>query len=137
MSLDRRSFIRYASLAATGALAGLRPFGAINALAQTTTAPADYKALVCIFLFGGNDSNNLIVPFDASGYANYASLRGPLALGQSQLLQLASTPNFGLNAALPEVKHLFDSGAAALVANVGTLLRTSRWSGKTLRKVEL
>ena len=49
MNAGRRSFIRYSSLAAAGSLAGLRPFGALNALAQSTAASTDYKALVCIF----------------------------------------------------------------------------------------
>jgi uncharacterized protein (DUF1501 family) len=123
MSIDRRSFIRYTSLAAAGSLVGLRPFGALNAFAQTASPGSDYKALVCIFLFGGNDADNTLVPFDTAGYANYASLRGPLALPQSQLLQLASMPDFSLHGSLPEIRQLVDSGAAALVANVGTLIQ--------------
>lgn len=122
MRISRRNFIQYASLAAAGRLAGLRPFGRLNALAQST--PNDpYKALVCIFLFGGNDANNTLVPFDSADYGNYASLRGPLALPQNQLLQLASLPNYALHGSLPEVRQLIDSGAGALVANVGTLVQ--------------
>jgi uncharacterized protein (DUF1501 family) len=122
MRINRRSLIRYASLAAGGHLAGLRPFGALNAFAQA--APnQNYKALVCVFLYGGNDANNTLVPFDSVGYNNYASLRGPLALPQSQLLQLASMPNYGLHGSLPEVRQLIDSGAGALIANVGTLIQ--------------
>jgi uncharacterized protein (DUF1501 family) len=119
MSLNRRTFVKYASLAAAGNAAGLRPFGALNALAQGVT---DYKALVCVFLFGGNDANNMLVQFDTSGYANYATLRGPLAIPQSQLLQLSAAPNFALNPNLPDIQTLFDSNAAALVTNVGTLI---------------
>jgi uncharacterized protein (DUF1501 family) len=123
MGVNRRSFIRYASLAAAGSAAGLRPFGALNSLAQTST---DYKALVCVFLFGGNDSNNTVVPFDTTGYANYASIRGPLALpqttGPSGLIQLAQAPNFALNGNLPDIAALFDSKVAAIVTNVGTLV---------------
>ena len=118
MPIPRRSFVKWASLAAAGNMMGLEPFGALNALAQT--AP-DYKALVCIFLFGGNDTNNVIIPYDAKGYANYASLRGPLALPQSALLQLGSLPQFALHPSLPELQSLFDAGSAAFVANVGTL----------------
>jgi uncharacterized protein (DUF1501 family) len=123
MSINRRSFIQYASLAAGGSLAGLRPFGALNAFAQTAAPSSGYKALVCIFLFGGNDANNMLVPFDTVGYNNYAKLRGPLALPQNQLLQLSSMPDFGLHGNLPEICQLFDSGAAALIANVGTLVQ--------------
>jgi uncharacterized protein (DUF1501 family) len=119
MGVNRRSFIRYASLAAAGSVAGLRPFGALNSLAQSAT---DYKALVCVFLFGGNDANNTLIQFDTAGYANYAGIRGPLSLPQSSLIQLAQAPNFALNPNLPDVAKLFDSKAAALVTNVGTLI---------------
>jgi uncharacterized protein (DUF1501 family) len=119
MATNRRSFIKYASLAAAGNAAGLRPFGMLNALAQTTT---DYKALVCVFLYGGNDANNMLIPFDTKGYASYASIRGPIALPQAPLLQLASAPNFALHSSLPDVQTLFNSGNAALVTNVGTLV---------------
>jgi uncharacterized protein (DUF1501 family) len=119
MRANRRSFIKYASLAAAGNIAGLRPFGALNALAQTTT---DYKALVCIFLFGGNDANNMVIPFDTAGYNNYSTIRGPLALAQNTLLPLTPLPNFALHPSLPDIQTLFNGGNAALVANVGTLI---------------
>jgi uncharacterized protein (DUF1501 family) len=122
MSVNRRSFIQYASLAAAGNLAGLRPFGALNAFAQSAPTPS-YKALVCVFLFGGNDANNTLVPFGTAGYKNYAQLRGPLALPQSELLQLATMPNYSLHPSLSEVRQLIDAGAGALVANVGTLVQ--------------
>jgi len=118
MNVRRRSFIRYASLAAAGNLLGLRPFGALNALAGTQP---DYKALVCIFLYGGNDANNMVVPFDTKGYANYSSIRADLALAQNTLLPLTPLPNFALHPSLPDVQSLFNSGNAAIVANVGTL----------------
>lgn len=119
MSFNRRTFIRSASLAAAGSAAGLRPFGALNALAQSSPG---YKALVCIYLFGGNDANNTLVQFDTNGYANYSSIRGPLAIPQSQLLPLSASPNFALNPNLPDIQSLFDSNAAAFVTNVGTLI---------------
>src|SRR5664280_569351 len=138
MSLDRRTFIRYASLAAAGKAAALRPFGALNALAQGTT---DYKALVCVFLFGGNDANNTLVPFDTAGYANYATIRGPLAIPQTgavgtALIQLGPLPNFALNPNLPEIATLFGTNNVAFVANVGTLVapitRAQYQSGATV-----
>jgi uncharacterized protein (DUF1501 family) len=119
MQNSRRSFLSAASMAAAGSALGFRPFGMLNALAQTTT---DYKALVCIFMFGGNDANNMLIPFDTQGYANYAGIRGPLALPQSSLLQLAPQPNFALHGSMPEVQSLFNGGQAAFLANVGTLL---------------
>jgi uncharacterized protein (DUF1501 family) len=119
MRVNRRSFIRCASLAAAGNVLGLRPFGALNALAQN--AP-DYKALVCVFLYGGNDSNNTLIPFDTSGYNNYSTIRGPLAIAQSSLLQLGPQPNFALNPNLPDLQTLFNNNNAAIVTNVGTLV---------------
>ncbi len=120
MGTNRRSFIKYASLAAAGNAAGLRPFGMLNSLAQTTS---NYKALVCVFLFGGNDANNTLIQFDTAGYTNYSTVRGPLAIPQAQLLQLGLTPNFALNPNLPEIQSLYASKNVALVANVGTLLQ--------------
>jgi uncharacterized protein (DUF1501 family) len=119
MAVNRRSFIKYASLAAAGNAAALRPFGALNALAQATTG---YKALVCVFLFGGNDANNTLIPFDTAGYNNYSTIRGPLAIPQAQLLQLSAMPNFAINPNLPDIQALFDNNNAAFVANVGTLI---------------
>ena len=126
--MRRRSFIKYASLAAAGNIAGLRPFGALNALAA---GGADYKALVCVFLYGGNDANNMIVPFDASPYATYQSIRGPLALGKTvptgtssgdgYIQQLQAIPSYGLHSGLSDVAALINSGSAATVVNVGTL----------------
>jgi len=150
MSHSRRSFLTNASLLAAGNLLGFRPFGMLNALAQTSS---DYKALVCIFMFGGNDANNMLIPFDTTGYANYATIRGPIALAQNTLLPLTPAPNFALHPSLPEVQSLFNSGNLAFLANVGTLLQpttraqyqansivppsnlslipTSNWSGRT------
>ncbi|WP_263378207.1 DUF1501 domain-containing protein [Granulicella paludicola] len=121
MQLRRRSFIKYASLAAAGNLAGMRPFGALNALAATTP---DYKALVCIFLYGGNDANNMVIPTDTAGYGRYSSVRtaggSSIALAQNTLLGLNGV-NYGLHPSLPEIQSLYNSGAAALITNVGTL----------------
>ena len=119
MQVRRRSFIKYASLAAAGNLAGLKPFGALNALADTSN---DYKALVCVFLFGGNDGNNTVIPFDTSGYATYAAARGDIALAQNTLLPLNGV-NFALHPNLMEMQGLYNSGNAAIITNVGTLVQ--------------
>src|SRR5271165_2549491 len=127
MKFNRRSFIRSASLAAAGNAAGLGPFGALNALAGS--APG-YKALVCLFLYGGNDSNNTLVPFDTAanggnGYTAYSNIRGPLALAANTLLPLGAqvNGNYGLHPNLPDIQTMFNSGNIAFVANVGTLIQ--------------
>lgn len=119
MNIQRRSFLRYISLAAAGSAAGIGPFGALNAFAQSSSS--DYKALVCIQLDGGNDGNNLLIPSDSAGYQNYAKLRGPLSVSQGSLLPLKGL-DYGLNENLPGIQSLFNGGNAALIANVGTLV---------------
>lgn len=119
MATNRRSFMKFASLAAAGSLAGLDPFGSLSAFAQT--GATDYKALVCIFLMGGNDGNNVIIPTDAAGFANYRSLRGSLAVTQASVLSLNGQPTHGLSGAMPGVQSLYNGQHLALLANVGTL----------------
>jgi hypothetical protein len=122
MQIRRRSFIRYASLAAAGNLAGLRPFGAMNALAATVP---DYKALVCDLFVRRQRREQHGVPYDTAGYSNYAALRtangSSIAIPQASLLPLTPLPNFALHPSLPDVQTLFNNGNAAIVANVGTL----------------
>src|SRR5579863_1333697 len=80
---SRRGFIRVGA-ATVGSLA-LRPFGLLPALAQSGP---DYRALVCVFLFGGNDSNNTVIPQDS--YTAYQSIRGSLGLATSALTPVTS-----------------------------------------------
>ena len=121
--LNRRDFLRMGCCGmAVGAAASFSRFGMMNAYAQTQT---DYKALVCVFLNGGNDANNMIVPFDAAGFAAYSKARAGLALAQNSLLQIhptsASTP-YGFHAKFPEMQQLFNQKHLAVLANVGTLI---------------
>lgn len=120
MRANRRSFIKCAGMAAGGSALGLRPFGALNALAQSTPG---YKALVCVYLYGGNDANNMLMPFDTAGYQNYSSIRGALALAQNTLLPLTPAPNFAVHPSMPDIQNLFNSSNAAFVANMGTLVQ--------------
>jgi len=117
MSMNRRHFLQ---LGAFSALASAG-FGALLARA----AGSDYKAAVCVFLSGGCDSNNLVVPTDSAGYAAYQSARTVLALPKSTLLPIspASGGSFGLHPAMPELQTLFSQRRLAILANVGTLMR--------------
>lgn len=122
-SPGRRSLLK--GLLGAGTAAAMAPWVApLSALAQTTGG-SGYKALVCIFLFGGNDANNLIVPYETGEYAGYQRARSNLALPYAGLLPIAptNTPGrrFGLHPAMTGVQQLFTSGQAAIVANVGPL----------------
>jgi uncharacterized protein (DUF1501 family) len=134
---SRRRFLGQccAAVGTTGflsALSNLRLIGAAASPGNGPTTPntaaaiaSDYKALVCVFLAGGNDANNLIVP-TGSGYAGYAAARSILALPSSALLSLAPKTTdgrtFGLHPSLAELNTLFTAGKTALLANVGTLV---------------
>ena len=94
-----------------------------------TTAPfPDYKALVCVFLFGGNDSYNMVVPNSTAEYNAYAASRQNLAIAQGDLLPInplslapGSNP-FGFHPSMAGMQSLFETGKAAVVANVGPLV---------------
>ena len=119
--MKRRTFLQHA-----GALAGGAALAQLGAFAASAQSATDYKALVCVFLYGGNDTNNLIVPLDTAGYANYAQTRSYLALPQAELLPLAvssGTPLYGFHPALPGLAGLWGTGELAVVANVGTLVQ--------------
>ena len=83
----------------------------------------NYQALVCVFLFGGNDSNNTIVPMDDASYKAYQSIRGTLALTTAELSPVDSVTGapYSFHAKLPEVASMFASKELAVVANVGCL----------------
>jgi uncharacterized protein (DUF1501 family) len=117
---SRRGFIRIGT-AAVGSLA-LRPFGALPLLAQSGP---DYRALVCVFLFGGNDSNNTVIPMDDVSYQAYQSIRGSLAFGSTDLTQVTSVSGAPLafHSRLAEVASLFSSKELAVVANTGALVQ--------------
>ena len=121
--VSRRDFVRIGccTAASFGMTAALGRLNMIQAFAAPAT---DYRALVCIFLFGGNDSNNMIIPNDPAGYLNYSTIRANLALPQNTLLPIvAKTGNvpYGLHPQLPGLQGLFGSGQLAVLANVGTL----------------
>jgi uncharacterized protein (DUF1501 family) len=120
--MDRRRFLT--SLSALGAAAGFLDLG-LSMPRSARAAAEDYRALVCVFLFGGNDANNMLIPLDAAGYAGYAKARGPLALAQSSLVPLADvggTAALGLHPDLSDLESIWSAGELAAVLNVGTLV---------------
>ncbi|MEM9166377.1 MAG: DUF1501 domain-containing protein [Planctomycetota bacterium] len=129
---SRRSVLRQGACAAVG-LAGLgSQLLTVRAMAATLEGRRfdEYRALVCVFLFGGNDSGNTLIPLSggAQNYEDYADQRGNLAIPRSQLDRAwigsgdSGGRRFALHPALRGVRKLYRSGHAAVVANVGTLL---------------
>ena len=121
---SRREFLKKTCCTAAAGFtaASFSRFGALNAMAQSAS---DYKALVCVFLFGGNDANNLVIPTGVTEYAGYQRNRATLALPQNSLLPIvppsAGAP-YGLHPRMVEFQSLFNSQHAAILANVGTLI---------------
>ena len=123
MTNTRRNFLKMAGLAP------LARYGAINAFAGTPVNP-NYKALVCIFLFGGNDGNNMIVPAPGTAQYNaYKTIRGSIALPdpnatlQGMGITAKNGTPYALNDGLKLILPLWASGQLAIVANVGLLVQ--------------
>ena len=122
-SSGRRHFLKAAT--AAGLLGALQRG---TALAQ---GASDYKALVCVFLQGGNDGENTLVRFDSPGYGNYTAIR-PVSSGinipQGQLLPIQPArggPPFGFHPACGGLRSAFNAGKLAVVANMGALSQPS------------
>jgi uncharacterized protein (DUF1501 family) len=136
MAHSRRDFLvrtTCAALSATALQSSVRKLGLMNLLAQqNVSAPTDYRALVCIFLFGGNDGNNMIIPIDDTNYAAYAAARpvsSGLGFNQGDPLPINTPPSFngsgwqfGFHPNLTELQGLFDQNKLAVVSNVGPLV---------------
>ena len=137
--ISRRQFIGQANCAAVGTASLLSSLLSLRLTAGAASASnfTDYKALVCLFLNGGNDSFNMLIPRQQSAYNEYEQVRGGvggsgLAIPRANLHQITSslqnTPagagysDFGIHPDLPYLKTLYDQGDLAFVSNVGSLI---------------
>lgn len=139
--LSRRAFLRRSSqLAAMGAASSYAMGLAGIGEAAAFSSAGGYKALVCVFLYGGNDFGNTLIPFDADNYARYSTIRGGggsengggIALSRASLANtVLATPNdqqltdgitYALAPTMSQLKSRFDQGVLAPVLNVGPLL---------------
>lgn len=124
----RRHFLRQlAAGIACGGMANMRlPLSLMGTAltASKSMAASNYRALVCVYLFGGNDSWNLLVPHDTTQYNQYAAARGNLAIARNTLLPI--TPlnggDYGIHSSCPELCDLFNQHKLAFITNIGTLV---------------
>ncbi len=117
---SRRDFVRCT-------LGAAALFGSAGRLSAKAPDASDYKALVCVFLYGGNDANNMVVPCETATYSQYQKVRQSLAIPQKSLLPIfdpATNSNFGLHPALHAIAGLYEQKRLAVMANVGTLVKT-------------
>jgi uncharacterized protein (DUF1501 family) len=128
---SRREFIKRASaLSATGVATPWALNLAAIGEAAAQSAPSDYKALVCVFLFGGNDHGNTLVPYDSATYNTYAAMRSGLATDRGLLAPTLLSPatalpdarQYALAPELLALKPLFDGGRMGVLLNIGTLI---------------
>ncbi|MFC3713253.1 DUF1501 domain-containing protein [Sphingoaurantiacus capsulatus] len=127
---SRRAFLKRAGAFSLMGTAGsfVTNLAGIGEAAAATAA--DYKALVCVFLFGGNDNGNTLVPYDQTNYNSYATLRQGLATARGSLTPTLLNPStalpgglqFALAPALAPLLPLFDAGKMAVMLNTGTLI---------------
>ncbi|MCX2865337.1 DUF1501 domain-containing protein [Paucibacter sp. PLA-PC-4] len=140
---QRREFLRRASaLGVAGAAAPWALSLAGIGEAAAAAAPGDYKALVCVFLHGGNDQANTVVPYDPASHQAYQSLRGAIATPREQLAatalsQLADGRQLALAPQLGRMKALFDAGKLGVVLNVGTLVQPTTLAQYKAKSVQL
>ena len=137
--ISRRQFIGQANCAAVGTASLLSSLLSLRLTAGAASASnfTDYKALVCLFLNGGNDSFNMLVPRQQNAYNEYEQVRGGvggsgLAIPRANLHQITSSlqntsagagySDFGIHPDLPYLKTLYDQGDLAFVSNVGSLI---------------
>lgn len=121
--MDRRHFLRLSGVAPTlGLLGGA---SVLSSLGQANAATDDYRALICLYLGGGNDGNNTLIPTDGA-YSDYSKARPDLALAKDSLSMLNGASGghtFGLHPAMAPLASLYNKGRLAWIANTGPLVK--------------
>ena len=129
MNKQRRHFIQTTALGALTATMGHMP-KSVYAQSSGLSGFSDYKALVCVFLAGGNDGWNMVVPTNTAEYNAYNASRGGtgnngLAIERSDLLSMSGSVDgisYGFHPSMPEMQALYNAGECAVIANVGPLI---------------
>ncbi|MFL6660325.1 MAG: DUF1501 domain-containing protein [Massilia sp.] len=149
MTASRRAFLKRASALS---IAGVAAPWALNlaAMAEASAATAtDYKALVCVFLYGGNDYANTVVPYDATSYTQYQLARPSFAYTKASLDATLLTPSvvpvdsggfshqYALAPELSALLPLFDAGKLGVMLNIGTLVQPTTKAQYTNKSVKL
>ena len=123
-NLNRRHFLQNLALFTAGSslLSSFDELQLIkSALAATNySGLSGHKSLVCVFLFGGNDALNTLVPYTNAEYQKYAAVRQNMAISRNQLLPISGN-NFGLHPSLKDLRTLFNENKLAIASNIGSL----------------
>ncbi len=139
----RRRFLGQSARIALGSAAAYATLGRLQMVQAASLGPAeDYRALVCLYLFGGADSFNMVVPRTSGAYATYQAARPALSIPMANLLPISPLSgdggiSWGLHPAMSEMQALFESGRAGLLANVGPLVTPTTKAAYQARSVPL
>ena len=143
---SRRAFLQRAAQLSTAGVAApmLGSLGLLGEAAAAATTSADYKALVCVFLYGGNDHANTLVPYDTESHSAYFALRPRIGVSRALLGPTALTTEndlggleFALNPALKPLQPIFAQGDLAALLNVGALVEPTTKSAYLSKSVRL
>ena len=150
-NLTRREFVRRSTLlAAAGAGAPWALNLAAIGEAAAQAGGGDYRAIVCVFLYGGNDYGNTLVPYDIDNYNRYQAIRPTIAVTRDSLLNttltgattgpgtvLAAGRQYALAAQLAPLKPVFDAGKMGVLLNIGPLIQPTTLAQYNARNVPL
>lgn len=122
--INRRRFVKAFGVGGLAYAIGRTP-GIAWAQSSSISGGEDYKALVCLFLFGGNDSWNTVVPRGQAEYDTYALARQTLAVPKDLLLSIddAQQGAYGFHPVMGGLRDLYQNGKCAIVANIGPLIQ--------------
>lgn len=144
--MKRRQFLKMSSTAA--AALTMTSMSSMLARAAEVHSSDDYKALVCVFLYGGLDNHDTVIPYDQASYSRWAEIRQPVLSAysnkrtRSNLLSLTTPSRFGarqfaLPPEMPGLQSLYQSGKVAIVGNVGPLIEPTTAQGFANNSVKL
>ncbi len=125
--ISRRDFLGQASCAGLGTLTLMNSLINLKALTSAAISNSavnscnDYKAIVCLLKSGGNDSYNMLIPYESSLHNTYAATRSQIAIPRADLTPLGLSPNFACHPRMGRIRNLFDEKKVSFIANVGTL----------------
>jgi uncharacterized protein (DUF1501 family) len=125
-SLSRRDFLKKSALATLGSSSLFSLASRFNLAHAHTRSLNDYRALVCVFLYGGNDAYSMLIPYSQNEYDSYADTRRNLAIARDQIIPITpvnSQPaDYGLHPELTDIAALFADKKLSFVNNIGTLI---------------
>lgn len=135
---SRRDFLRRCAIySATGVASSYTTLGALSSPVLAATRPTSYRAMVCIYLVGGNDCN-ILVNDDNNHFEAYLDQRGDRALARNVTLKVNSgADRYGIHPAMPEVRDLYNDSKVAFLANVGSLKQPTSVASYVARRAKL